>query len=138
MPLHHDTVTASHPLTGAPIDLDKGIVILLCELWSRGIMTEYSCEGNHERPAYISFTSHTDITAFVALLAKYVRHEDMLLRIGIKHGKIEYKTRWSWGWTPDMRGRNIERYQVYMYPPDVPILTGILIADSVGIMVDIT
>ena len=131
MPLNHETVTANHPVTGKPVELDKGILILILELWRRDIKTNFSCEGSEKVRGYISFPSHDDIDKFLRALLPLVTDDEMKIRIGDKVGKVPWEQRWQWGWHP-AAVRGGESYQVYMWHEDVTRVTGLLIADAIG------
>lgn len=56
----HRQVTASNG-----VDVDEGIVGLLEALWSRGMVTEFSCQGEHGELAHICFTRAADAYLFI-------------------------------------------------------------------------
>jgi hypothetical protein len=47
------------------VDVDEGIRDLLEVLWSRGMVTEFSCQGTEEELAYICFTRAADAHRFM-------------------------------------------------------------------------
>jgi hypothetical protein len=56
----HRQVTASNG-----VEVDEGIVELLEALWSRGMVTEFSCQGEHDRLAHICFARTADARRFI-------------------------------------------------------------------------
>ena len=56
----HRQVTASNG-----VDVDEGIRDLLEALWSRGMVTEFSCQGDRDEPAHICFASAEDAWRFM-------------------------------------------------------------------------
>jgi hypothetical protein len=55
----HRQVTASNG-----VEVDAGIRDLLEALWSRGLVTEFSCQGEHGKLAHICFTRTADARRF--------------------------------------------------------------------------
>ena len=47
------------------VDVDEGIRELLEALWSRGMTTEFSCQGEHGELAHICFARAVDARKFV-------------------------------------------------------------------------
>ncbi len=47
------------------VEVDEGIVELLEALWSRGMATEFSCQGEHGKLAHICFTRPSDARRFM-------------------------------------------------------------------------
>lgn len=47
------------------IQVDEGIVGLLEALWSRGMVTEFSCQGGHGELAHICFARAADAYLFI-------------------------------------------------------------------------
>jgi hypothetical protein len=56
----HRQVTAS-----IGVDVDEGIRDLLEALWSRGMVTEFSCQGDHGQLAHICFARAADAYRFI-------------------------------------------------------------------------
>jgi hypothetical protein len=56
----HRQVTASNG-----VDVDEGIRDLLEALWSRGMVTEFSCQGERDELAHICFTNTADAWRFM-------------------------------------------------------------------------
>jgi hypothetical protein len=56
----HRQVTASNG-----VEVDEGIRELLEALWSRGMATEFSCQGQHDALAHICFTRAADAQRFI-------------------------------------------------------------------------
>jgi hypothetical protein len=56
----HRQVTASNG-----VEVDEGIIELLEALWSRGMVTEFSCQGEHDRLAHICFARTVDAHRFM-------------------------------------------------------------------------
>ena len=47
------------------VEVDEGIRDLLEVLWSRGMLTEFSCQGDHEKLAHICFSRVVDAHRFM-------------------------------------------------------------------------
>jgi hypothetical protein len=47
------------------VEADEGIVELLEALWTRGMATEFSCQGGHGKLAHICFTRTADARRFM-------------------------------------------------------------------------
>ncbi|AEJ92171.1 hypothetical protein OPTIMUS_115 [Mycobacterium phage Optimus] len=45
--------------------VDEGIATLIEKLWGRGVVTEFSCQGCGDNPAYIMFTDLEEAVEFV-------------------------------------------------------------------------
>jgi hypothetical protein len=56
----HRQVTASNG-----VEVDEGIAELLEALWSRGMATEFSCQGDHGKLAHICFAGAADARHFM-------------------------------------------------------------------------
>lgn len=56
----HRQVTASNG-----VEVDEGILDLLEALWSRGMATEFSCQGDHGELAHICFARAADARRFM-------------------------------------------------------------------------
>jgi hypothetical protein len=56
----HRQVTASNG-----VEVDEGIRGLLEALWSRGMVTEFSCQGDHDEFAHICFANVADAWRFM-------------------------------------------------------------------------
>ncbi|MDT5186193.1 MAG: hypothetical protein QOJ20_3253 [Mycobacterium sp.] len=56
----HRQVTASNG-----VEVDEGIRELLEALWSRGMVTEFSCQGEYGELAHICFTRAADARRFM-------------------------------------------------------------------------
>jgi hypothetical protein len=56
----HRQVTTSNG-----VEVDEGIVGLLEALWSRGMLTEFSCQGEHGGLAHICFARAADAHLFM-------------------------------------------------------------------------
>jgi hypothetical protein len=63
----HRQVTASN---GVPVD--EGIRDLLEVLWSRGMVTEFSCQGDRDEQAHICFARAADAWRFVEAPGDFV------------------------------------------------------------------
>ena len=59
-------VVTSHPQVTASngIEVDEGLCDLLEALWSRGMKTEFSCQGDHGTFAHICFAGAADACRF--------------------------------------------------------------------------
>jgi hypothetical protein len=56
----HRQVTASNG-----VEVDEGIAELLEALWSHGMVTEFSCQGEHGKLAHICFARTADARRFM-------------------------------------------------------------------------
>jgi hypothetical protein len=72
-------VTAS---TGIPVD--EGIRDLLEGVWSRDMVTEFSCQGGHGEPAHICFARAADATRFAAA------HGDLVITFGASRARVDF------------------------------------------------
>ena len=63
----HRQVTASNG-----VDVDAGIRDLLEVLWSRGMVTEFSCQGDHDELAHICFARGADARRFIEAPGKFL------------------------------------------------------------------
>jgi hypothetical protein len=63
----HRQVTASNGL-----EVDEGILELLEALWSRGMVTEFSCQGEHGKLAHICFARGADARLFMQAPGKFL------------------------------------------------------------------
>ena len=63
----HRQVTASNG-----VEVDEGIRDLLEALWSRGMVTEFSCQGEHGELAHICFARAADARRFMAAPGEFL------------------------------------------------------------------
>ena len=75
----HREVTASKG-----IDVDEGIRDLLEALWSRGMVTEFSCQGGRGEPAHICFACAADASRFAEAPG------DFLITLGESHAWVDF------------------------------------------------
>jgi hypothetical protein len=70
----HRQVTASNR-----VEVDEGIVELLEALWSHGLVTEFSCQGEHDQLAHICFARTADARRFMQAPGEF------LITVGESH-----------------------------------------------------
>ncbi|AIY32474.1 hypothetical protein PBI_MIAZEAL_120 [Mycobacterium phage MiaZeal] len=58
----HKQTTLAH--WSGEIEVDEGIAGLIQKLWVRGVLTEFSCQGHGDSPAYIMFTDLAEAIEF--------------------------------------------------------------------------
>ena len=51
-------------LAGKGVEVDEDIKDLLEAVWTRGMLTEFSCQGEHDKLAHICFTHAADASRF--------------------------------------------------------------------------
>lgn len=56
----HKQISITYPFTGEIIEVDEGIVEILELIWSVGVETFYSCEGDENNYAYIAYSPRGD------------------------------------------------------------------------------
>jgi hypothetical protein len=67
-------LTTTHRQVAASIGVhvDEGIRDLLEALWSRGMETEFSCQGDHDGLAHICFTRAVDARRFMTAPGEFL------------------------------------------------------------------
>lgn len=60
-----DTTTHRQVTASNGVKVDEGIAELLEALWSHGMVTEFSCQGEHGRLAHICFARTADARRFM-------------------------------------------------------------------------
>ena len=54
------------------VEVDEGIAELLEALWSRGMVTEFSCQGEHGELAHICFARAADAHRFISAPGEFL------------------------------------------------------------------
>jgi hypothetical protein len=75
----HRQVTASNG-----VEVDEGIRELLEALWSRGMVTEFSCQGEHGELAHICFARAADARRFMEAQG------DFLITVGESRAWVDF------------------------------------------------
>ncbi|HEX2286001.1 MAG TPA: hypothetical protein VHI10_14440 [Mycobacterium sp.] len=75
----HRQVTASNG-----VEVDEGIRDLLEALWSRGMSTEFSCQGDDDKLAHVCFTRMADAWRFLEAPG------DLLITVGESRAWVDF------------------------------------------------
>lgn len=65
-------------------EVDEGIVDLLEALWACGMDTEFSCQGDHDKPAHICFARADDAYRFMNAPG------DFVVTVGVHRAWVDF------------------------------------------------
>ena len=79
-------VATAHPqvIASNGVEVDEGIRDLLEALWSHGMVTEFSCQGEQGELAHICFTHAADACRFTQ------GHGDLLITLGESRAWVDF------------------------------------------------
>lgn len=69
------------------IDVDEDMTALMESLWTQGCLTDCSCQGTSDRPAFVSFTNLDDAITFFKAVVSATTHEDTALVHMLDHSE---------------------------------------------------